>query len=368
MTEQALTCRIPTDGANAPRSTTIGVEGLPLIARGEVEDRRSFRAYACPTKDAPATPDRVEPDRTFVRKVHASGRLTMPDGVRVPFWGFYDPDDPGGARPFPSPTIRVREGEVVHTVLKAAKRRHTIHHHGIEPLPVNDGVGHTSFEVSGTYTYQWRPAAPGLFFYHCHKNTALHFEMGMYGALIVDPPEGEGLVPFGRRLLAYDHEVLWVADDVDPDWHHLNHEEGIDCDGFTSGHSLNRFHPRYFLLSGIADPDCREHPDVAVEMRRGETLLMRILNASYTVQHWTLGVDATVVILDGHALGEHADRGRYAEHLDVPAGRTWAVSVGQRWELLARPTRAGRFPVRVDFIDWVTRDALGTARTTIQVR
>ena len=171
--------------------------------------------------------DRVEPDVAFVREVHNGAHLRMHDGREVEFWSFNDPfsrDD----KPFPSPMIRVREGQIVHTTLIPSMNTHTIHHHGIEPTPHNDGVGHTSFEVKDHYTYQWRPAHAGTYFYHCHKNTVLHFEMGMYGPLVVDPPEGPGYVRRGTEIVPYDHEVLWIPDDVEPDWHdHSNHSNAV---------------------------------------------------------------------------------------------------------------------------------------------
>ena len=65
----------------------------------------------------------------------------MPDGVEIEHWGF---DDGSDTKPLPSPQIRVMEGEVAQVTLTTGKRVHTIHHHGIEPDPFNDGVGHST--------------------------------------------------------------------------------------------------------------------------------------------------------------------------------------------------------------------------------
>src|SRR5215210_1954988 len=100
-------------------------------------------------KANPATPAPRKPDIAFVRKFFGSGKIVMPDGVEVEHWGF---EDETGVRSLPSPTIRVREGQIVHVTMDAGKKVHTIHHHGIEPDAFNDGVGHTSFEITGSYT------------------------------------------------------------------------------------------------------------------------------------------------------------------------------------------------------------------------
>jgi hypothetical protein len=54
---------------------------------------------------------------------------------------------------------------------------------------MNDGVGHCSFEVDGDYTYQWQPNFIGTYFYHCHRNTQMHFEYGLHGIMPFSPPD-----------------------------------------------------------------------------------------------------------------------------------------------------------------------------------
>ncbi len=168
-------------------------------------------------------------------------------------------------------TIRVPRGVVFHGHAAGAPSPHTIHWHGIEPTPLNDGVGHCSMEF-GSYTYQWQPNFIGSYFYHCHRNTVQHFEFGLYGFLIIEPPDaytvnnpntnsGPGQPVFQpnaggypRRTAAnltnfpqfpgfnstplhspdpagvfptdphaftvpYDVEALWVLDDIDSAWH-----------------------------------------------------------------------------------------------------------------------------------------------------
>ena len=144
----------------------------------------------------PPTPDVLTPNRTFARDVYTGLNVDMPNGTGNPipleFWGFKDPLNPAT---FPSETIRLVEGEIFHCTLNAVNailNTRTIHWYGLEPTSMNDGVGNLSFEVDTSYTYQLQANSAGTYFYHCHKNTVLHFEMGMYGMLLVDPPNPNG--------------------------------------------------------------------------------------------------------------------------------------------------------------------------------
>jgi FtsP/CotA-like multicopper oxidase with cupredoxin domain len=185
------------------------------------------------------TPDPITPSVMFERHgAHEGAPLIVPSSTggtwaEVPTWAF---EDGNGLKTWPSPAIRVREGQAVHTHLGTGMGPHTIHHHGIEPTPMNDGVGHLTFEVSGgNYAYQWIAAEAGTYFYHCHRNTVLHFERGMYGGLIIDPPEGPGTTYVGNAKVQYQAEALWVVDDIDTRWHELDRDAANNDINYGTG-------------------------------------------------------------------------------------------------------------------------------------
>ena len=310
-----------------------------------IEGAFTFGTFGCKVFRAnPDTPDRLKPDVALTRQFY-NDKITMPDGRAVEFWGFEDPASKI-RKPFPSAPIRVREGQVVHTTIKSGKGSHTIHHHAINSSPFNDGVGHTSFEVNGSYTYQWRAHGAGTYFYHCHKNTVLHLEMGMYGALIVDPPDGPGRAFAGGPR--YEVERIWVADDVDPAWRLLEHDAGL-C-GEDVG--LNDFNPKYFLVTGVPSARTRSDPRVAVRARAGQSVLVRLINASYSVLRVTLGVPVRVVTADGHPLGT-PDR-PWSQPFTIPAGQPFEMTSAQRYDLMIDAVAPGRFAARLEFRHWIT--------------
>lgn len=315
--------------------------------------------------DAPPTPGRVTPDVTFRRGIYMNGSMTFDDGNSVTIWGFTDLDagqgqmDGMGGGSFPSPAIRVTEGQIVHTELTVGMMwMHTIHHHGIEPSTENDGVGHLSWDVTGgTYTYQWQPKHAGTYFYHCHTNTPLHAEMGMYGGLIVDPQPDPNDPPGTRRAFAngpiYDVEAIWVADEIDPAFHTLPWYAGT-CGGDVG---LNNLNPQYFIITGVDGANSAlTHPGVAVTMQLGQTLLARYICAGFHPQEIDFGgLTVSVVASDGRPLPE--------------AWQTQAIEAhsAERYDCIIKPTSRGTWTVTVQFLHWRTGAVMGTARTRINV-
>lgn len=319
----------------------------------------TYSTFGCNAfKASPATPDKLTPQVVINRKGAASADLVAPDGKKIRYWTFIDPTrtlQPS----YPAPTIRVRQGQIVHTRFSANKGPHTIHHHGMNPSTANDGVGHVSFEVNGTYTYQWQPHTAGTFFYHCHRNTVFHFEMGMFGLLIVDPPEGPGRV--FQNGPAYDVEKMWVLDDMDPRWHAIDEHDAGLC-GMDVG--FNRFEPKYFLLSGVFNNRTTTDPRAVVTARLGQRILIRLLNASYSVARVTLPCEATVVGVDGLGLGREPWTSPYT----IPANTPFELSSAQRFELILTPPSRGTFTARMEFRHWITGQIQNNGAGVVQTR
>ncbi|GAA4502398.1 copper resistance system multicopper oxidase [Gluconacetobacter tumulicola] len=113
----------------------------------------------------------------------------------------------------PAPILRWRQGDTVElTVTNQLREPSSIHWHGIR-LPADmDGVPGLSFAgipPGGRFTYRFRLHQSGTYWYHSHSG--FQEQIGLYGALIVDPRAGYAQ-PFDREYVI----VLSDWTDVDP--------------------------------------------------------------------------------------------------------------------------------------------------------
>jgi hypothetical protein len=340
------------------------------------------------------------PNTLDVTLLHGT-QLTMWDGKKVGFFTIGNGDVPaasGGT--WPGPTIRIPRGVIFHgATVGAGPPPHTIHWHGIEPTPMNDGVGHCSMEI-GRYIYQWQPNFIGSYFYHCHRNTMQHFEFGLYGFLIVEPPDafdnvGKNSAGYPRRTAAnldlfpqfpgyvkgdpiqgvangdphaftvpYDVEALWVLDDVDSVWrtNMANARATFPAHGTIPGVNDSFFHgdfhdfnPDYFFVTGAAFPgpvgstvSCAPNitvpPDlnsgvtgmqVSVNAKVNQTILIRALCAAYVKIKITFPVDVVIIAFDGRALGV-PPLAQYNHAFLLRAGTPYELSTARRFDCLIR--------------------------------
>jgi len=373
--------------------------------------REMLYKHVCPPTDE-GLPDLVpvDPvgpaDRVFDLSLMSRYNLALPDEVaamvgddELPMWVIRN--DLAGGVTYPSSTLRMIQGEMIHAHVTTASDTHTIHWHGIEPTPMNDGVGKHSFEIIKPegFTYQFQPNEAGTYFYHCHKNTTLHFEMGLFGALIVDPPAppgsggvtapynigGPGYVagrlttdPPETSLIRYDVERIWVADDMDSRWHlpelHHNHNmQACNPDDPANPNTfhvfgsteldLNDFRPDIFAVSGAVLNVGAQNPQGVYEgvladagtkiyAEVNQTILLRFLNASYTVQELTLPVNATVIAWDGHPLGVGGFH-RFSAPYVVPAGRPIRISTARRMDIILDSSVPVNALAHIRYYDWI---------------
>jgi FtsP/CotA-like multicopper oxidase with cupredoxin domain len=112
----------------------------------------------------------------------------------------------------PAPTLRWREGDTVTIrVINRLQESTSIHWHGII-LPFDmDGVPGISFDgipAGSAFTYQFKIVQSGTYWYHSHSGG--QEQHGMYGAIIIEPANGE-------RIQAERDHVVLLSDWTDQD-------------------------------------------------------------------------------------------------------------------------------------------------------
>ncbi|VXB30255.1 Multicopper oxidase [Arthrobacter sp. 9AX] len=379
--------------------------GLP----GTVED--GHRQYRSQVEFASDQPHEGSPETEFLQRPDRSmefdffnKKLKIPNGPDIEFWSF---ESGKSGRGLPAPLLRLTEGELFHGTIKPSKRVHTIHWHGIEPDPRNDGVGHTSYEVSGHYTYQWRTdvgvignpnrGSAGTYFYHCHVNTPLHVQMGMFGPIIIDPPVGNPPPKPGMRRHSvqgplYDiaTETLIAPYSIDPRWHELNHAAGLSGDDA----GLNRFEPKHFLLLGgtVVNRPSGDRVWTISSMRanvvkedvgKGDIVkgdiaptLVRMVNVDYFPTRTRFLNEANQPVAIAELI---AHDGRPFWNTPDPDGRAIQPSMAgqplltsiiksgaaEKFDFLLRPPAKGTYTIAIDFLHWVTGRVLATRTVTV---
>ncbi len=129
------------------------------------------------------------------------------EGVTVTAWAY---GLEGEEATVPGPTLRVKKGDLVRIYLSNRHDQpHSLHPHGITTVDVlNDGVPHTSgaYIMPGeTLMYEFVAQESGTHAYHCHVQTSVHQDMGMYGGLIVEEDEP----------VVWDREYVAIIDEWD---------------------------------------------------------------------------------------------------------------------------------------------------------
>ena len=290
--------------------------------------------------------------------VNMGNSQVMSDGASITAWTFgagFNND-----RAIPSPVIEGIEGELVQVTL-ASQMPHTIHFHGLDVDQANDGVPGTSGYVAqnsggsfgrvdgytnlgSPFTYAFVAPQAGTYAYHCHVDTVLHFEMGMYGTVIIRPPGGSAAIAWAGGP-TFDREYIWHLHTFDSSWH---------SGGFISGPQTVRHRPDYFMINGREGADTLTDSTTAISADVGQWVLIRANN---------MGYQPALVRLGGLAFSIIASDGR---PLPSPITRTeQLIAPGERYDILFRMPAATARTATVEYFDIRMRTVLGTAETSI---
>ncbi len=132
-----------------------------------------------------AGPRRETPD-VRVTLTAAARTVRLTSGTPVGVWAFNDR--------IPGPAIHVRQGQLLEitVVNRLPGVNLAVHWHGMDVPNAEDGVpGVTQDAVrpGDQYVYRFRAEDVGTHWYHSHQQSSVQVAKGLFGALIVDPPE-----------------------------------------------------------------------------------------------------------------------------------------------------------------------------------
>jgi nitrite reductase (NO-forming) len=185
------TAPVATD--TAPRDTGGSRKGDFGPPQGE-----PIRAVLTSPPHVPPPTNRKAPAKVIVELEVTEVDMEIAEGVKYTFWTF------GGT--VPGSFIRVRQGDTVEFHLKNhpdSKMPHNIDLHGVTGP---GGGAASSFTAPGHRTqFTFKALNQGLFVYHCATApVGMHVANGMYGLILVEPPEG---------LAPVDHEFYVMQGD-----------------------------------------------------------------------------------------------------------------------------------------------------------
>lgn len=289
-----------------------------------------------------------------------NGSITMADGNSISTWYFNNNSGFNGDRSVPSPVIEANEGDNVQVTLNVGMMSipHTIHFHGLDVDQQNDGVGATSFEIDGggSYTYTFTAPHAGTYHYHCHVDTVLHYEMGMYGTVIIRPPNGSTSQVWAGGP-SFDKEYVWQLGTFDSSWHSGGGGGGMGGmgGGSSSGPGTVRHRPDYFWINCRDGNNAMSDSTVAISAGRNDKVLIRVVHSGYQPAVINLGgLVFDVIASDGRPLAQPISTTSY---LAAP---------GERYDLmLTMPSSTGTRTATVDYQNIRRTGVLGSVSTSI---
>jgi FtsP/CotA-like multicopper oxidase with cupredoxin domain len=294
-----------------------------------------------------------------------SGYIQLPDGNTAYTWGY---SVGGGAFQHPGPVLCVKQGDTVTVILNnnlpeavsiMFPGQEGVLANGVPAQPQFSGATLTSLTNTaapkvgaapgGSVTYSFVATNPGTYIYESGTNPKLQVRMGLFGALIVRPAQGDNFVynrtdsqfttgtPFTASGPALNEEYMVLLSEIDP---YLN--QAVE-QGQGNGFDFNYYQPRYWMINGRGFPDsisdnfspflpdqpygalARIHPTSASHPLPGAIRYLNVGTEEFP--YHPHGNNGTVIGRDGRALqgptGQDLSFEKFA--INIGPGQTWDV-------------------------------------------
>ncbi len=237
---------------------------------------------------------RKTPAKVIVNLEVVEKDMPISDGVTYNFWTF------GGS--VPGSFIRVRQGDTVEFHLKNHHSSHMPHNIDLHAVTGTGGGAEATFTLPGHETqFTFKAMNPGLYVYHCAMPpVGMHIANGMYGLILVEPPEG--LPKVDKEFYVMQGDFYTEGKYGEPGLQPFSLEKAIDE------------HPTYVVFNGA---EGSMTGDKALQAKAGETIRMFVGNGGPNL------------VSSFHVIGEIFDKvyteggSKYQENVQttlVPAG------------------------------------------------
>lgn len=200
----------------------------------------------------------------------------------------------------PGQEIRVKMGQdVVVKLINKLQEPVTIHWHGY-PVPNKmdgvPGLTQNAVQPGETFVYRFKASVPGTYWYHSHQSSSKQVDKGLYGALIVEESTEE-------ERTTRDYTVL------------LDEMES----GTSKGMGMMNSGYDIFTVNGKSGTLISPY-----EMKTGEKVRMRFINAGYSTHYLHFGSLAyQVIAVDGQSLQKPV----------AAQGKLLPVGAGERYDI-----------------------------------
>jgi nitrite reductase (NO-forming) len=180
-----------------------GVVAVVWQTSGSAQSSETIKGLITDAPNVPPPIKRRVPAKIVVELEVREVTADISDGVQYTFWTF------GGK--VPGKFIRVRQGDTVEFHLQNhpdSKMPHNIDLHAV----TGPGGGATSsFTAPGHQSqFTFKTLNPGLYVYHCATApVGMHVANGMYGLILVEPPDG--LTPVDREFYVMQGDFYTVG-------------------------------------------------------------------------------------------------------------------------------------------------------------